>query len=342
MKFANCIRPLAAAAGLGLCITAAAQQPIGEVLSSDSTIKGSVVMASGAPKLTSGSAVTAGGDTARVRLDRGGQLHVCPGSTVTVNASGDGGRLMMSLSNGALETHYKIPAIADVVMTPDFRILLAGPGEFDLAVSTNQKGDTCVASLSDSASVLVNELLGDGVYQVRARDTVVFHGGKVAGASTEERDCGCPAPRPVQRAAIPERPPLWFSAPWQSLPSWSDDAAVVVPPPDHAFAAPLPPLPQLPADESLTAPPPALAPSDVHVTVDAPFVFRAAAPPPAVIPAKISVTGLPMAELPLTQVAAPVAVAESGAFQPQTTKPKKKKGLFGRVRGFFASLFSGS
>jgi hypothetical protein len=391
MKISAGYRVLMAAALLALPGGALrAQQPIGDLQAADGTIRGSVVLASGAPKLTSGSSVTAGTSTAVVRLDRGGQVRICPGSSVTLASAGGASSLLMSLGSGALETQYSIPALADAIMTPDFRLLLAGPGEFDVAVSSNSRGDLCVESRSDSASVLVSELLGDGVYQVRARDTILFHGGRVAGAEPHEGGCGCPPPGPATlRAQVPPAPPDVFNAPLPFLPALPLPSLVlpmpssfgalalsglpqlplapsfIMPSPavpvaaaatgipqlpgEPALAAPAPTspaeIPQPPAEASMTAPPPTLQPNDVHVEVDAPFVFNATAPPPAATPVQVALRSAPFPELALPEVQPPPSVRPPAppdqAAQPDS-KPQKKKGLFGKVRSFFASLFERS
>ena len=70
--------------------------------------------------------------------------------------------------------------------------------------------------------------------------------------------------------------------------------------------------------------------------VDAPLVFRADQPPPAYTIARVRFSSLPNAFLPQENV--PATVLDQG--KPEvSSKPKEKKGFFGRIRGFFASLF---
>jgi hypothetical protein len=260
-----------------------------------SGVSGGVLLAGS--RVATGSAVTAGEDTAVLRLGRGGEVLVCPRTTVSVTTSQNGRTLMLGMSTGALEAHYSLDTAADSILTPDFRILLAGPGEFHFGVSANSRGDTCIQSLpGNTAAVIVSELLGDGTYEVKASQQVMFHSGKLSAADTEAlMNCGCP----------PAIAPLMLAS------TVTTDV-------------------KRPVQGSETAPLPASKPNDVHVVVDAPMVFRANDPPPIQSAPTNEAMLLPLRDLP-----APASF-QAAVVPPKPTHHGffgKLKGFFSAVFG---------
>ncbi len=302
---------------------------------------GAGTMAVAGSRIASGSSVTAGSDTAVLRLAGGGEIRVCPGATVSVTPSQTKRDLMFGMSTGALEAHYTLKASADTVLTPDFRILFAGPGEFHYAISADAHGNTCVRALKgNTSSAIVSELMGDRIYQVRPAEQAVFHSGQIDKVDSDvPLECGCPPPSPQMRAEaqyapnvpdseLPEKvriggsgtPPATVSAGSASVGSLGAGTS----------GAPLSNGPE-------TAPLPAPQPNDIHTQVDAPLVFtaknRAAAalPPPAQ-----AAKDLPVQD-PSTRPVHLDAVIQSP--QPEKQKPTEHRGFFQRVGGFFAGLF---
>jgi hypothetical protein len=288
-------------------------------------VKGAVSLFGDSTRVTSGSSVTATEATASLRLTRGGEINLCKGTTISLTTSLSGRDLMLGLSNGSLETHYPLATSADTILTPDFRVLLTGPGAFHYAISSDARGNTCVRALrSNTASVTVSELMGDGSYQVKPSEQVVFHDGRVASHDTlVPAECGCPAapralvaetPRPAPPAHAPEQIVIGGKAP------------------EMASVTPLPPPPKA---------------NELHVQIEAPFVFSAAVPPPQLASsvAHLHVTPVPLPQLvPLPPAQqrklVPVPIATAGNSPPQTpAKPQQKRGFFSRLRSFLSGAF---
>jgi hypothetical protein len=311
-------------------------------------------------RIGSGATVTASMETAVLHIARGGELHVCPGSTVSVTASKNGQELMFGMSSGTLETHYHLDAASDAVLTPDFRILLAGPGDFDYAISANSHGDTCIrALLGNTAPLLVSELMMDRTYRVKPTEQLVFHDGRIDRVSNDVPfDCGCAAPPPpVMRASAP---PTAAPAPASeaSLPQNMRLPSSTAPTSTRAALDPmLPPLPSgsraaiaanLPAPTSMasvnpeTAPVPPTKPADIHVQIEAPLVFRGSDKPRAATQTASNMPPANPARQPRTDpTAPPPATAPPPVPAQATAQPEQKEhhGFFGRMKHFFSGMF---
>jgi len=351
---------LALATGSGV-----AQDALAEVFASDATVRGSVVLAGSGTRVLSGSSVSAGAQAAVVRLVRGGEVRICPGNSVTLASATGGRELLWGVGTGAIEVHYALQASADTLMTPDFRLLLAGPGAFHFALSSDNRGNTCVRSLAGAtSSVIVQEMAGSGSYQVRPGDQVLFRNGRMSEVdATTPLSCGCPAPPDVHRAEKDDpKPEPEKAAAATPEPPPAPVAEVVKPPAPPLAAAikaaeaevedvaanlshpnPLAGLPP-PSPTEVTAPLPAQPAGEIQVQVDAPFVFQAAEPIPETAPliARVSLGSLPQwpafEQVVLPPPSPPPPPPQQAQAEPKP-KPKKKGGFFGFFRALFASIF---
>ncbi len=304
-------------------------KPIGELFAADDGAK--LVQPAGAGmSVVPGSELSAGIAPARLRLYRGGQVRICPRSTVSVNSGKFG--LMFAIGTGTVEVDYPVAQRgADFVITPDLSLQLSGPGSYHFSLGIKKNGDTCVKALPDNHGViLVTELLGNSVYKTSIAESTMFRAGKLNSNAALTEECGCPISAPaIQASATP--PPVAS----QNLNQAGGPAMTANPVPDA------------------TAPLPADRPGQVHVEVDTPFVFRAnAAGVKPYSVAKLNLASLPnvyflqekvepivLLEKPAQVSVRAEAVASPPADQPEKKEKKEKKGFFGKIGGFFGGLF---
>jgi len=284
-------------------------------------------------RVASGSSITAAEETAVLRLARGGEVRVCPGTTVSVTTSSNGQDLMLGMSKGAMETHYRLLDSSDSVLTPDFRILLPGPGEFNLGISADAHGNTCVSAMpGNTSSVVVAELIGSGTYEVKPDQQIVFRQGRLETVESPVAPCGCPARQePVMRASIESAPVIPEDEAGSKLRlSNSSDPQSTQPIGTASGAAP--------AATDLgpeSRPAPQTKAGEMKLQIEAPLVFsgreRARAQGPIAPVAEAA--ALPLSVKPTDPLPAVVVL-------PPVPNPKQAhKGFFGRVKGFFASIF---
>jgi hypothetical protein len=131
-------------------------------------------------------------------------LRICASTSVNLAAdtgvpAGETPGLMMAMDHGAIEASFATGRDSDILLTPDFRILIGGPGAADVKVRLGKHGDTCVDNAgADAAYVLVSSVFEDGAYRVQAGQRVMFQHGSLHEVVDQEKEpCGCPPAAPV-------------------------------------------------------------------------------------------------------------------------------------------------
>lgn len=287
-----------------------------------------------ADRQASGSSFSAGYSTEKLRLSRGGEVHLCPRTTISIVHPQNGGDLLLAMGVGALETHYALEQSVDTILTPDFRMLLRGPGEFHYAIRVDSRGDTCVRALpGNTAPIIVYESIGDGKFEVVPSEQLVFHGGHLSTTDTAfhsgqvaqvehvvPEDCGCPPPAPVLRAELPTT----TTPPENKIASLSTPA-----PPTVETELPRPSSPQN------ASPAPEIAPSPLPASKEKAADFEAT----LVFSQKDSPSPKPV-DLPLSdhQIVLPDPVIAPPP-SPPVVNQKAHKGVLRKVTGFFSRIF---
>jgi hypothetical protein len=255
---------------------AASQSSIATVSLEGVSLSGSLSVENGLAFIGNNGAITAGDKTAHVALTRGGALNVCASTKIQLSTDNtiSGGGLMIAIDHGALEAHYLPGQYSDVLLTPDLRILISGPGEANLSFRVNNQGDTCVDNHGDRAPyVLASSLFEGGAYRIQPNQRVLFeHGSLQQVVDNESEPCGCPLlppiPAPASIASV--------GIPGATL--RSSDKGTSAPPPPAATTAAQNPFP-LAESEGLQPPPPppntpVVPPGEAHIQVTVPLVYN--------------------------------------------------------------------
>ena len=264
--------------GVGLALAGSApaqgQKTLGVLFSGDASVRGAVLLRAQATEVLSGSQITAGDGSALLKLERGGQLRICPKTNLSLNAGASGQALSLGLNAGAMELDYALDSGADSLITPDFRLLMISPGNFHLAISVASSGDTCMRSLpGNSASVFITEMMGNDSYQLAPGKNVLFMKGKVALATQAPAVCGCPETAPPPKIEVAQAPPAQPAA--AETPAAPADRSAETHASETQASAALPPTgASTPAAPPLSEAAPAEQPEVAHLEVDSRFSYR--------------------------------------------------------------------
>jgi hypothetical protein len=166
-------------------------------------VTGALEVSLGKAIIAANGTVTSGSDTTQVILPHRGVLRVCASTTVKLAAdtsvpAGETPGLMLAMDHGAIEASFATGRNADILLTPDFRILIGGPGAVEMKVRLGQHGDTCVDNAGvDAPYVLVSSVFEDGAYRVQPGQRVMFQHGSLNEVVDQEKEpCGCPPATP--------------------------------------------------------------------------------------------------------------------------------------------------
>jgi hypothetical protein len=322
VKLRSCL--VCATTSLAAGVACAQQQPIAYVPTEGVSLAGSLAVSDGKASIGNNGSITAGEKPAKVSLARGGTLEVCASTKIHLSRDTSASAvddtdsaLMVALDRGALEANYTTGKYSDVLLTPDLRILISGPGQADLKIRVNQKGDTCLDNHGANAPyVTVTSQFEGGVYRVQPNQRVMFeHGSLQQIVDNEAEPCGCPASEPVSVASAGVTDKTNPAKPGQAIGGPSSTPA------DTEFP--------LAVSEGLKPPPappttPVVPVGTAHAEVQVPIGYNSAVTPNPSAPGAAGPEPAPAVQ---TAQAAPVA------------KPKQQGGFFHAVGHFFSHIF---
>jgi hypothetical protein len=162
-------------------------------------VTGALEVTQGKAIIASSGTIASGAETTEVILPHRGVLRVCASTSVKLAAdtsvpAGEIPGLMIAMEHGAVEASFATGQNSDILLTPDFRILIGGPGAADVKIRLGEHGDTCVDNAGVNAPyVLVSSIFEGGAYRVQAGQRVMFEHGNLHEVVDQEKEpCGCP------------------------------------------------------------------------------------------------------------------------------------------------------
>ena len=192
--------------------------PLAIVPVEGATLTGALNVADGKAMIGASGSIAAGDHALTAMLPHRGNLRVCATTKVSLaadssvaasvtesetpaQATPDAPGLMLGLERGALEGNFATGKNSDVILTPEFRILISSPGTAQVRVRLGDKGDTCVDNGGPNPPyVTVSSVFDGGAYRVQPGQRVMFqHGSLTEVVDNEPESCGCP-PEPAAAA----------------------------------------------------------------------------------------------------------------------------------------------
>lgn len=181
--------------------------PLGEIATVDGIVSGTVRMTGGRLAFYSGDRLVSTDRDLALNFSSGGSLVLCPHSQMQVIATNQGRAMMLAFQAGGTEEPFPIHA-GDVVMTPDWRVQMAGSiqdGDTGVVrIATSRRGALCIAgNTQPGAYFRVNQMVGDASFDVPGQNNSV----RLVDGQMETASGGCAcendAPAEVARAASP-------------------------------------------------------------------------------------------------------------------------------------------
>lgn len=162
-------------------------------------VTGALEVSGGKAVIMASGTIVSGTKTTLVTLPHRGTLRVCASTTVKLASdasvpAGETPGLMMAFDHGAVEASFATGRNADIVMTPDFRIVIGGSGAAEVKIRLGEHGDACVDNSGVNAPyVLVSSVFEGGAYRVQSGQRVMFQHGSLREVVDQEKEpCGCP------------------------------------------------------------------------------------------------------------------------------------------------------